>query len=207
MKFNPNKLLQALAYAAGAYILYLLLKPHLNFLYYPFYDTAINGFGDTKPILDYNVLPLNMFITFTVIAGIRSLIVNPGGSNPVRTGVSYFLLGMFEAFVAWGLSYIICFFSVLGEASGYLRFMAKYIPFITKSSVIAGTVVGIVCAILIFLSIPIIILVAIIASTATVIMIPIAIVLGILLVVLVYIIKFLYLGISWCDGLILKICE
>lgn len=207
MRININKVLQLAAYICGAYILYLLLKSHLNFLYYPFHDAAVSGYKVKEVahqfVLNYDTLPLNMFVFFTAIAGIRSFIVNPAEQSFMRTAIGYTLLGMYEALVAWGLSYVICFFSVLGEQSGYLTFLSKYVTFIAKSSVIAGSIIGIITALLIFLAIPILFFVAILAAA---VMLPVAIVMGVLMILLFYLARLLYFVITSCDRLILCIC-
>lgn len=212
MKLNTNKLIQALFYIAGAVVLYLLLKPHLNFLYYPFYNSADVGYElqDTmhKFILNYNTLPLNMFVFFTAIAGIRSFIVNPAERHPVRIAIGYFLLGMYEGLVAWGLSYFICICSVIGESTGGLEFVAKYVPLIaiTNSSVIVGTIVGVVTALLLFLSIPLLFIIGILASTFTG-MLPLVIVMGVLMLVVVFIFKVVRFVVVSCDNAILAFCK
>lgn len=209
---KSTTIIRWLSYIAGAIILYLLLKPHLNFLYYPFYDAAANGYElkdvSHQFLLNYNKLPLDMFILFTAIAGIRSLLIKPVESSPSRTAVGYFLLGMYEALVAWGISYVVCFCSVAGEQEGCLEFVSKYIPIaaITKGSVISGTILGLVTAFALFISIPIIIIFGIIASATTLIMLPITIVLLGVLVALFYLVKLIYLAITSCDRLILAVC-
>lgn len=159
-------------------------------------------------LLNYNRLPLDMFVFFTAIAGIRSLLIKPVESSPSRTAVEYFLLGMYEALVAWGISYVVCFCSVGGEQEGCLEFVSKYIPIaaITKGSVISGTILGLVTALFIFISIPIIIIFGIIASATTLIMLPITIVLLGVLVALFYLVKLIYIVITSCDRLILATC-
>ena len=115
---------------------------------------------------------------------------------------------MYEALVAWGISYVICFCSVAGEQEGCLEFVSKYIPIaaITKGSVISGTILGLVTAFALFISIPIIIIFGIIASATTLIMLPITIVLLGVLVALFYLVKLIYLAITSCDRLILAVC-
>ena len=138
----------------------------------------------------------------------RGSVNKPVESSPSRTAVGYFLLGMYEALVAWGISYVICFCSVAGEQEGCLEFVSKYIPIaaITKGSVISGTILGLVTAFALFISIPIIIIFGIIASATTLIMLPITIVLLGVLVALFYLVKLIYLAITSCDRLILAVC-